>query len=35
VDFSPAKDGSRTGLLTRVRRADGTVVGQQAPPAAQ
>ena len=35
VDFSPAKDGSRTGLLTRVRRADGTVVGAQAPPAAQ
>jgi hypothetical protein len=39
VDFSPAKDGSRTGLLTRVLRADGTVVGQQqpgqAPPAAQ
>ena len=30
VDFSPAKDGTRTGLLTRVRRADGTVVGQQA-----
>ena len=35
VDFSPAKDGTRTGLLTRVRRADGTVVGAQAPPAAQ
>src|SRR5262245_55805094 len=35
VDFSPAKDGTRTGLLTRVRRADGTVVGKQAPPAAQ
>jgi hypothetical protein len=35
VDFSPAKDGSRTGLLTRVRRPDGTVVGQPAPPAAQ
>ena len=35
VDFSPAKDGTRTGLLTRVRRADGTVVGQQTPPAAQ
>jgi hypothetical protein len=34
VDFSPAKDGSRTGLLTRVRRADGTVVGPP-PPAAQ
>ena len=35
VDFSPAKDGSRTGLLTRVTRPDGTVVGQQAPPAVQ
>ena len=35
VDFSPAKDGSRTGLLTRVIRADGTVLGQQAPPPAQ
>jgi hypothetical protein len=35
VDFSPAKDGSPTGLLTRVRRADGSVVGEQAPPAAQ
>jgi hypothetical protein len=35
VDFSPAKDGTRTGLLTRVRRADGTVVGDPAPPPAQ
>lgn len=35
VDFSPAKDGSRTGLLTRVLRADGTVIGLQAPPPAQ
>ena len=35
VDFSPAKDGTRTGLLTRVRRADGTVVGEQAQPPAQ
>ena len=33
VDFSPAKDGSLTGLLTRVRRPDGTVVGDPAPPA--
>lgn len=33
VDFSPAKDGTRTGLLTRVRLADGTVLGQA--PAAQ
>ena len=35
VDFSPAKDGTHTGLLTRVRRADGSVVGQQTAPAAQ
>ena len=35
VDFSPAKDGTRTGLLTRVRRADGSVVGAPPPPAAQ
>ena len=35
VDFSPAKDGSLTGLLTRVRRPDGTVVGDPAPPPAQ
>jgi hypothetical protein len=35
VDFSPAKDGSHTGLLTRVRRADGSVVGDPAPPPAQ
>jgi plastocyanin len=35
VDFSPAKDGSPTGLLTRVRRADGSVVGDPAPPPAQ
>ncbi len=34
VDFSPAKDGTRTGLLTRVRRADGSVVGAP-PPAAR
>lgn len=33
VDFSPAKDGSRMGLLTRVRLADGSVLGQA--PAAQ
>ena len=33
VDFSPAKDGSKTGLLTRVRLADGSVLGQA--PAAQ
>ena len=35
VDFSPAKDGTRTGLLTRVRRADGSVVGAPPPPVAQ
>ena len=28
IDFSPAKDGTHTGLLTRVRLADGTVLGQ-------
>src|SRR5262245_55186387 len=28
IDYSPAKDGTRTGLLTRVRLADGTVLGQ-------
>jgi hypothetical protein len=33
IDFSPAKDGTRAGLLTRVRLADGTVLGQA--PAAQ
>ena len=32
VDFSPAKDGSRIGLLTRVTLADGTVLSN-APPA--
>ena len=35
IDFSPAKDGTRTGLLTRVRRADGSVVGAPPRPAAQ
>ena len=35
IDFSPAKDGTRTGLLTRVRRADGSVVGAPPPPVAQ
>ena len=33
IDFSPAKDGSHTGLLTRVILADGSVLGQA--PAAQ
>ena len=32
VDFSPARDGSRTGLTTRVTLADGTVLSN-APPA--
>jgi hypothetical protein len=39
VDFSPAKDGSHTGLLTRVTLADGTALRQtpigQAPAANQ
>jgi len=33
IDFSPARDGTKTGLLTRVTLADGTVLGQG--PAAQ
>ena len=32
VDFSPAKDGSHTGLTTRVTLADGTALSN-APPA--
>ena len=32
VDFSPARDGSHTGLTTRVTLADGTVLSN-APPA--
>ncbi len=28
VDFSPARDGTHTGLATRVTLADGTVLGQ-------
>ena len=31
VDFSPARDGSRTGLATRVTLADGTVLSQVSP----
>ena len=31
VDFSPARDGSRTGLTTRVTLADGTVLSQVSP----
>ena len=34
VDFSPAKDGSHTGLTTRVTLADGTVLSNT-PPAVQ
>jgi hypothetical protein len=31
VDFSPAKDGSHTGLIARVTKADGTIL-PNAPP---
>ena len=31
VDFSPARDGSRSGLTTRVTLADGTVLSQASP----
>jgi len=31
VDFSPARDGSHTGLTTRVTLADGTVLSQVSP----
>ena len=31
VDFSPARDGTHTGLATRVTLADGTVLGQATP----
>jgi plastocyanin len=31
VDFSPARDGSHTGLATRVTLADGTVLSQATP----
>jgi hypothetical protein len=31
VDFSPARDGSHTGLTTRVTLADGTVLSQSSP----
>lgn len=31
VDFSPARDGSPTGLSTRVTLADGTVLTQASP----
>lgn len=32
VDYSPARDGSKTGLIARVTKADGTVL-PNAPPA--
>ena len=31
VDFSPAKDGTKTGLVARVTKADGTILAN-APP---
>jgi len=31
VDFSPAKDGSKTGLVARVTKADGTILGNAGP----
>ena len=34
VDMSPAKDGSNTGLIARVTKADGTILAN-APPAQQ
>ena len=34
IDFSPAKDGSKTGLIARVTKADGTILAN-APPAEQ
>jgi hypothetical protein len=34
VDMSPAKDGSTTGLIARVTKADGTILAN-APPATQ
>jgi hypothetical protein len=32
VDFSPAKDGSKTGLIARVTKADGTILANAPPP---
>ncbi|HYV64183.1 MAG TPA: DUF6152 family protein [Bryobacteraceae bacterium] len=31
VDMSPAKDGSKTGLVARVTKADGTILGNAGP----
>jgi hypothetical protein len=32
IDFSPAKDGSHTGLIARVTKADGTILANAPPP---
>jgi hypothetical protein len=32
VDMSPAKDGSKTSLIARVTKADGTILGNAPPP---
>jgi hypothetical protein len=34
VDFSPAKDGAKTGLVARVTKSDGTILAN-APPATE
>jgi hypothetical protein len=31
VDMSPAKDGSKTGLVARVTKADGTILANAGP----
>ena len=32
VDMSPARDGSKTGLVARVTKADGTILANAPPP---
>ena len=32
VDMSPAKDGSKTGIIARVTKADGTILSNAPPP---
>ena len=32
IDYSPAKDGSKTGLIARVTKADGTILANAGPP---
>jgi hypothetical protein len=32
VDFGPAKDGSKTGIIARVTKADGTILANAPPP---